>query len=166
MSKYYYLFLPQIFLAKNEAFEEIFRERACYYNQKNLPKDFWIVPSPAYFIEEEKIVYPDILSNYSALVSTNKEFILSLKARIGFFYSMENLKKLNKESNGNPLKELKNLKIYGEIDSQNNSNWKILKSLSPKYSTQILFQRFNYMLNIILNYSFHEKIKRFNIKIG
>lgn len=146
MGKYYYLFLPQVFLAKNEVFEELLRERVNYYIEKNRPIDFWIIPSPLYFLESMTIVSSDNLSNYLAIISTNEEFILWIKLRIGFITSInrltitENLEK-------------KDLKLYGEIDLAFPTKVKILASSMPKYSTELLNSYHEYILKNLFSFS-------------
>jgi hypothetical protein len=87
--KYYFVIGSREFLLEKEAVEEVIRERAYYYQLKNKPTDFWILPSPEFWnhyqtknskaIEEFKNISNS--KNCVAIVSTNKDFICWIKLR-------------------------------------------------------------------------------------
>ncbi len=134
MSKYYYLLLPQVFVAKDEVFEELLRERVTYYLQKNRPLDFWLVPAPAFFSTPTSPLFLTCLSNYFGLFSPNKECIQWVKLRIGFVQDANTFKKGVADSS-----EL--VKIYGEIPKNFDlidDNSSVFDSVFPKYSKELL----------------------------
>lgn len=87
--KYYFALASREFLLEKEAVEEVIRERAYYYQLKNKPADFWILPSPEFWSyyqnqNKKKIGELNNLSdpkNCVAIVSTNKDFICWIKLR-------------------------------------------------------------------------------------
>jgi len=99
--RYYYFVMSQIDMLENQVLEEILRERANYYFSKNKNIDFWLLISPSFLKTNdllEKIKQTNfykqqktkISSNnekdyYSAIVSLDKEFILWLQLRLGYF---------------------------------------------------------------------------------
>ena len=58
----------------SEQFPEVLRERRRFYNEQKKPRDFWLVPEPA-FLE----LMPDVAKKLKrpcvALISTEKEWI-------------------------------------------------------------------------------------------
>ena len=87
--KYYFVIGSREFLLEKEAVEEVIRERAYYYQLKNKPTDFWILPSPEFwsYYQSKNTKTIDELKNISniknsvAIVSTNKDFICWIKLR-------------------------------------------------------------------------------------
>ena len=57
--KYYFVIGSREFLLEKEAVEEVIRERAYYYQLKNKPADFWILPSPEFwnYYQTQKLIY-------------------------------------------------------------------------------------------------------------
>jgi hypothetical protein len=87
--KYYFALGSREFLLEKEAVEEVIRERAYYYQLKNKPADFWILPSPEFwnYYQSQNTKKTSELENLSdpkncvAIVSTNKDFICWIKLR-------------------------------------------------------------------------------------
>ena len=99
-------------MLQSEVLEEILRERANYYISKKKSLDFWVLISPEFlksfsllekiketnFYNQQKnaISYSFKENNYdfySALVSSDKEFITWISLRLGYFESIEGLSK-------------------------------------------------------------------------
>ena len=112
MSKnYHFIVFEQNDMFKNQTIEELLRERANYYVDKNKFCDFWILLNP-FFIKEPAFLEKLKLTNYcnkfkngkldfSVLVSTDIEFIKWIKLRIGFFEELnEPLERKDLTSNG------------------------------------------------------------------
>ena len=118
---YYYLFMFQKDLLKNNVIEELLRERTTYYVSQKKKRDFWIVLSPSFLDTAEQTRFSDswyyknqVSHNKrstepteqfcAALISTNEELIDWIALRLGEFEnisqpsSFANLKQLN--SNG------------------------------------------------------------------
>ena len=99
--RYYYLIMSQIDMLENQVLEEILRERANYYLSKNKNIDFWLLISPIFlktnnllekikqtnFYKQQKAkISSDTDKNYySSIISLDKEFILWLQLRLGYF---------------------------------------------------------------------------------
>ena len=99
--RYYYLIMSQIDMLENQVLEEILRERANYYLSKNKNIDFWLLISPTFltannlleeikqtnFYKQQKTkISSDTDKNYySSIISLDKEFILWLQLRLGYF---------------------------------------------------------------------------------
>jgi hypothetical protein len=118
LKKYYYIVMSQKQMLENEVLEEILRERASYYFSKKRNLDFWVVISPDFiksseiktkiknsnFYAQQKnsITYKGIeginkeLKNYdfySALISSDIEFIKWIKLRLGYFENISDEKR-------------------------------------------------------------------------
>jgi hypothetical protein len=95
-------------LFQNEVIEELLRERAHSYILQNKKNDFWILISPKFFDDPKikaKIEQTNFYKNkknlilldsqnenfYAAIISTNKEFIIWLNVRLGYFESLDNV---------------------------------------------------------------------------
>ena len=108
---YHFIIFEQKDIFKNETVEELLRERANYYINKNKLCDFWILLNP-FFIKEPSFLEKLKLTNYcnkfkntnldfSVLVSTDIEFIKWIKLRIGFFEDLNDpLPRKDLTSNG------------------------------------------------------------------
>ena len=99
--RYYYLIMSQIDMLENQVLEEILRERANYYLSKNKNIDFWLLISPTFLTENNlleeikqtnfykqqktKISSDTDKNYYSSIISLDKEFILWLQLRLGYF---------------------------------------------------------------------------------
>jgi len=146
---YFYLLFSQLDLLKSEAIEELLRERTNYYwNKDQKDRDFWIVINPEfinltnikdeikksnfYHFNTNKIKFLELdncdINFYSAIVSTNENYIKWLKLRLGYFekiilqnngfYSLlvpdENLNKNTFDSSNNNIKEFN---FFGKFKS-------------------------------------------------
>ena len=85
MTTYYYVLASQRFLLEEEPLDEVLRERARDYQDKNKEIDFWLVKQPA-FIEapefaEIKATCPQPCV---AIISKNADFITWLKLRLEY----------------------------------------------------------------------------------
>lgn len=104
MTVYYYILMSQTQMLRNEVLEEILRERTNYYFAKSKTIDFWITISPAFvttFALQQKIQTTnffrqrktELLSQkepfYSALISSDKEFIRWIRLRLGYFEDLD-----------------------------------------------------------------------------
>merc|ERR1712060_17223 len=67
---------------QNESFAEQLRERARFYDEKGLERDFWIVPNPVWINEELLTKAKFIRRPCVALVSTNPKWIIYMKLRL------------------------------------------------------------------------------------
>jgi hypothetical protein len=93
-------------LLKTNVIEEVLRERANYYFSKNRANDFWIIEYPKFTSEKNfvnelnktKFYKKNKNEEYFAIVSSDKTFINWLALRIGYFESLDQIKKeLTKE---------------------------------------------------------------------
>lgn len=96
---YYYLFMFQKDLLKNNVIEELLRERTTYYVSQKKKRDFWIVLSPTFLDAAEQTRFSQtwyyknqMIKNtgsneqfYAALISTNEELINWIALRLGEF---------------------------------------------------------------------------------
>jgi len=111
----------------NQVIEELLREKSNYYISQKKDRDFWILTSPeiikdekinskiknsAFYKKNKKLINLDENSNqefYTALVSTNSEFIDWFKLRIGDFEELDaNSDKENYKIDGIYLKLVNN----------------------------------------------------------
>lgn len=111
MSEFYYLVLSKFQLIKNNAIEEILRERAHYYFSENQTNNFWIIKSPAFLYEtnfQEKLKKTKFYENnktfpqkneYYAIISSDQMFINWLALRIGYFENINQKTKEEKQKN-------------------------------------------------------------------
>lgn len=105
--EYFYLVLTQQDMLQKQVIEEIIRERTNYYISRNDSFNFWILISPLFLLEStrlEKIkqsnfysqnvnnIYSNDKHYFSAIVSTNSQYINWIKLRLGYF---ENIDELN-----------------------------------------------------------------------
>jgi len=102
--RYYYLVLSQIDIFENQVLEEILRERANYYYSKGKNRDFWILVSPSFlkadnllenikktnfYNQNKKNISPNSNKDYyGCIISLDKEFILWLQLRLGYFENL------------------------------------------------------------------------------
>ncbi len=104
MTEFYYLLLNKFQFLKNNAIEEILRERAHYYLAENKANDFWIIETPEFVYKKEffeKIKNSQFYkinknlnqnNHFYAIVSSDKSFLNWLSLRIGYFEKLnENL---------------------------------------------------------------------------
>ena len=108
---YHCLVFEQNDFLENQVIEELLRERANYYIEKNQLNDFWILINPDFLKGKEENIkikntsYFKNLKNkgnfYCVLISTNIEFIKWIKLRIGYFENInEPLSNKNSKSDG------------------------------------------------------------------
>lgn len=111
MTEFYYLLLNKFQFLKNNALEEILRERAYYYLRENKTNDFWVIQNPQFFYEKSfflKIKSTQFykknkdlsqLNSLYAILSSDKNFINWLSLRIGYFENLTEIKAEIKEKN-------------------------------------------------------------------
>ena len=140
---YHYLIMSQQDLLYNQVIEELLREKSNYYISQKKNRDFWILTSPE-IVKEAKInnkiknsaFYKkniNLINStensgkefYSALVSTNEDFIDWFKLRIGDFEELD--KNINKE---NYRLDGIHLKLNSEVNNKDSLNFKE-KSIHP-----------------------------------
>ena len=154
--RYYYLIMSQIDMLENQVLEEILRERANYYISKNKNIDFWILISPNFlklnnlskniketnFYKQQKykINSENDKDYYSCIVSLDKEFILWLQLRLGYFEIVNSEIDEKFISDG----------IYGFFDYLNNQNSSIspLKSNFNQLNPSILIKKYKKTLQL------------------
>jgi hypothetical protein len=100
MTEFYYLLLDQFQFSKNNALEEILRERAHYYLRENKANDFWVIQNPQFLYEKNFIdkikstqfykINKDLnkINSLYAILSSDKSFINWLGLRIGYFENL------------------------------------------------------------------------------
>ncbi len=108
MTEFYYLLLNKFQFLKNNALEEILRERAYYYLRENKTNDFWVIQNPQFLYEKNFFVKikstqfykinKDLNSLY-VILSSDKNFINWLSLRIGYFENLSEIKAEIKEKN-------------------------------------------------------------------
>lgn len=142
--EHYYLLMHQQDLFENEVLEEIMRERTNSYNLQKKKNNFWILTTPTFIRNaqfEEKLkktnFYKTKVSNinnnfYSAIISPNKEFIVWLSLRLGYFEDIEVINQFelkNYTSNG----------IFGKLQTNFSFNQNLIsdKLLVKKYQKLI-----------------------------
>ena len=163
LSSYYYIIMSQNDLLKNEAIEEIIREKANYYNSKKKFLDFWLVLSPKFIFNENfykqlkntnffksrivtnstKIVNNE-KNSYVAIVSTDKKFLTWLSLRIGYF---ETVNFTDKIINKLPDSKFVSNGIFGEIELKNDIS--PFLNNSENINKNILINRYETFLNLI-----------------
>jgi hypothetical protein len=92
----YYLILTDLEIFKLNSSEEMLRERAMNYIDKNKSKDFWILKSSSFikqtniFKEITKTLYYQQNKNkdYYILLSTDETFINWYSLRVGYFENL------------------------------------------------------------------------------
>jgi hypothetical protein len=134
--EYHYLLMSQEDLLQNEVIEEILRERTNSYIVQNKKNDFWILISPNFvknpdiylkiketnFYKQKKISLIDSNQKnefYASIISSNKEFIIWLNLRLGYFEDLQTFsdkKQLNPNYTSNG--------IYGKLDISKDSSFK------------------------------------------
>ena len=133
---HFLLFFQNDFL-KNTVIEEILRERTNYNSQQKKQRDFWILVSPSFLlnnglqqkIENSNYFFEKNLENigenskYIAIISYKLEFINWIKLILGFFESLNNFNENNEK------KKFRSNGIYGVIENKKdiNSNSNILE---------------------------------------
>jgi predicted dithiol-disulfide oxidoreductase (DUF899 family) len=112
-TEYYYTVMTQKDLLQNEVLEEVLRERVTFYGiRKRLP-DYWILVSPQFVYENDilekihktnffknkkSLIYSPLLPKdnssefYAAIVTTDSEFMIWLKLRLGYFENINDNK--------------------------------------------------------------------------
>jgi len=145
---YHCLVFEQNDFLENQVIEELLRERANYYIDKNQLNDFWVLTNPNFL--KEKNILKNLKNTiyfkkrntekifYSVLISTNVEFIKWIQLRIGYF-----------ENINTPLfnEDLKSDGIYLDLNSLTLENPKlILKDNSIGLCPEILIKQFQYGL--------------------
>ena len=148
---YHYLIMSQQDFLYNQVIEELLREKSNYYISQKKDRDFWILTSPevikdekinnkiknsAFYKKNQKLI--NLTENsgqefYTALVSTNMDFIDWFKLRIGDFEELNN--NVNKE---NYKVDGIHLQLGSEISKKDLLNFKE-KSIHPN----ILKQQFS-----------------------
>ena len=154
--RYYYLIMSQIDMLENQVLEEILRERANYYFSKNKNIDFWLLISPNflklndlsenikqtnfYKQQKSKISSENQKDYYSCIVSLDKEFILWLQLRLGYFET------INSEINEKFVSD----GVYGFFDYIDNSNFLIspLKNNFKQLNPSILIKKYKKTLQL------------------
>ena len=154
--RYYYLIMSQIDMLENQVLEEILRERANYYLSKNKNIDFWLLISPTFlkinnllekikqtnFYKQQKTkISSDTDKNYySSIISLDKEFILWLQLRLGYFET------INSEINEKFVSD----GVYGFFDYIDNSNSLIspLKNNFKQLNPSILIKKYKKTLQL------------------
>ena len=120
---YHYLIMSQQDFLYNQVIEELLREKSNYYISQNKKRDFWVLTSPeiiknnklndkikesSFYKKNKKLINLTEDSEkqfYSALVSTNADFIGWFKLRIGDFEEIgSNINKENYKLDGIYLK--------------------------------------------------------------
>ena len=154
--RYYYLIMSQIDMLENQVLEEILRERANYYFSKNKNIDFWLLISPNflklndlsenikqtnfYKQQKSKISSENQKDYYSCIVSLDKEFILWLQLRLGYFET------INSEINEKFISD----GVYGFFDYIDNNNSLIspLKNNFKQLNPSILIKKYKKTLQL------------------
>ena len=154
--RYYYLIMSQIDMLENQVLEEILRERANYYFSKNRNIDFWLLISPNflklnnlsenikqtnfYKQQKSKINSENETDYYSCIVSLDKEFILWLQLRLGYFETIDSKIDERFISDG----------VYGFFDylSDQNSLTSPLKSNFKQLNPSILIKKYKKTLQL------------------
>jgi hypothetical protein len=148
--------MSQIDMLENQVLEEILRERANYYFSKNKNIDFWLLISPNflklndlsenikqtnfYKQQKSKISSENQKDYYSCIVSLDKEFILWLQLRLGYFET------INSEINEKFVSD----GVYGFFDYIDNSNSLIspLKNNFKQLNPSILIKKYKKTLQL------------------
>jgi hypothetical protein len=143
-------------MLQNQVLEEILRERANYYFSKNKNIDFWLLISPNflklndlsenikqtnfYKQQKSKISSENQKDYYSCIVSLDKEFILWLQLRLGYFET------INSEINEKFVSD----GVYGFFDYIDNSNSLIspLKNNFKQLNPSILIKKYKKTLQL------------------
>ena len=158
--EYYYLIMSQQDLLQNEAIEEVFRERTSSYFSQNRKNDFWILISPNFIKNNElslkikktnfyKQKKDSLITNnnsefYTAIVSTNKEFITWITLRIGYFENIETFQDIKA-----PNPDYISNGISGKINTNLVNNSSELFTSNPKYiHPDLLINKYKKLLEV------------------
>ena len=136
-TKIYFLLFSQKDFLKNTVIEEILRERTNYNCQQKKQRDFWILVSPSFLLNNElnnkikisNYVISQTVENgeqnakYIVIISYKLEFINWIKLRLGSFESLNTITIEN-----NDQKRFRSNGIFGIIENINeiNSNSNLL----------------------------------------
>jgi hypothetical protein len=98
-------------MLKNEALEEILRERIGYYLSKGKTIDFWILDNPS-FLDLKNLNQ----KRYSVLISLDNTFISWVRLRLGYFDSLEMSKVPSLDSLNRKEENYISNGFFGKID--------------------------------------------------
>ena len=103
---YHFLLVAQLDLIENEVLEEVLRERINFYSSQNKQQDFWVLTFPNFL--KDKTILQNVSNTiygmqhrdslfafgsrypfFSAVISTNKDFINWVNLRCGFFENID-----------------------------------------------------------------------------
>jgi hypothetical protein len=165
MSKdYYFILMSQKDFLENQVIEEILRERANYYVTKEKLKDFWIVNSPnfinlpeirnkinssKFYKQKVNIITTQLNSSsyefYSALVTSDYEFIKWIQLRLGYFEDINNLITDNNYfvSDG----------LFGKINEKTFNNTSLLDYSFDYIHPDILLDRYKKSIEIYYKFN-------------
>ena len=157
---YYYSIFSQKELLENQCIEEILREKNTYYLNQKIQRDFWLLISPKFiynldthkkiknsqfYRQKFKLIYPQHLNEfgfYSAIVSSNKEFINWINLRMGYCENIDN----NYEERNNKMYLSDGVTGTKTIDKSTRNN--LLESYPNYLHPDILISRNNKFLQL------------------
>ena len=158
MIKYYSITIPQSIL-ENECIEEILRERTSYESKDKILKQFWIMPTSYIFSLSDLYknnlnknlgnkIFKDKNNKYPILftiVSTNSEFVIWLKIRLGSFLNLGKYNLINntllKVSEGIKNESFtSNIGFYNEYDL-NSKEGKSINNIILKYNKNYIKEK-------------------------
>jgi hypothetical protein len=160
---YHYLLMSQKDLLQNQGIEEILRERAHHYSIRKKSRDFWVLISPTFiysqsifdsiqksnfYFQKESLVKSSFLPNgtvdfYSALVSTDKDFINWMQVRLGAFEDIST----NQKNNLDKTIKFDGIRGYFQFN-QNKDRKNPFESFSNYIHPDILLERNNKFLKL------------------
>jgi len=145
-------------MLQNEVLEEILRERANHYFSKKKNLDFWILIAPQFLKNNEKLNQKIKSTNfynqrkneitygssdfYSALISSDKEFIKWIQLRLGYFENIDT--DIKKEIKTSYISD----GIHGIIECEEGQNISPLKSNKNFLHPDILLNKYKKALDI------------------
>ncbi len=90
MQTYYFVLASTQFLTVEEPTDEVLTERTRDYQSKDKEIDFWLVQQPAFLESPEfAAIKAKCPQPASAIISTNRQFIIWLKLRLEFVITGE-----------------------------------------------------------------------------
>jgi len=162
MIKYYSITIPQ-FILETECIEEILRERTNYELKEKTFKQFWIMPTSSFFSSTQmyeeslnKNVINKIFSKKDqnkkypilfTIISTNSEFIVWLKIRLGSFIDLGKYDLIDNEikkilSNSKQESFTSNIGFYSEfLVERKNQEQKIINNSLLKYNKNYIQEK-------------------------
>jgi hypothetical protein len=135
-------------MLKSQVLEEVLRERAQFCFSKFTSLDFWLTISPKFLLSNQidnkiksttfyknYLIHKNKSPNFCSLITSNKEFIIWIKLRLGYFEDINKIENFKNETitiDG----------IYGELNQKDFEFESLLLNDPNKLSEELLLERY------------------------